>query len=121
MVLTGGDGHRYKTVKRYDRDLKADILSDLNVGRSNHGCGIFWHNDTKVCIGKCKIQVMSLSFFQFYIVVGGGNNVTENLQSTEILIATFGGNFHWLTVGPLPAAMRELAGASINNTVYMSG
>ena len=64
---------------------------------------------------------MSLSFFQFYIVAGGWNYVTENLQSTEILIATFGGNFYWLTVGPLPAAMRELAGASINNTVYMSG
>ena len=57
------------------------------------------------------------------MVVGGWNKTEKNLKSTEILTSDppLGGTWAWKFVGDLPEAKRGLAGAKIDNTVYMSG
>ena len=53
---------------------------------------------------------------QIYLVAGGYTNATYSLSSTEIYEAG-----QWTEVGVLPAAVGGLRGASVQNTVYMTG
>ena len=113
MVLTGGF-RRWKHVTRYPGNAE---LPQLNDERSNHGCSSFLLDDgNKVC-KKCKytIQVVSILSFQIYIVAGGSNPSKEFLETTEMFITI------WILVGSLPFGVYGLAGATINNTVFMSG
>ena len=54
---------------------------------------------------------------QVFLVVGGlhGQNFIDN---TELFSA---GQSKWTTVGPLPQAIAGLAGATLANTVFMTG
>ena len=62
-----------------------------------------------------QIQVVSILSFQIYIVAGGSNPSNEFLETTEMFTTI------WILVGPLPFGVHGLAGATINNTVFMSG
>ena len=52
------------------------------------------------------------------LLVAGGNVGAEKLSSTEILVTLAG---EWRTVGRLPSAVDGLRGATLDNTVYMTG
>ena len=51
-------------------------------------------------------------------MAGGFDQGNSLLSSTEILVTLAG---VWRTVGPLPTAVRGLRGATLDNTVYMTG
>ena len=51
-------------------------------------------------------------------MAGGWENVFDYLSSTEILVTLAG---VWRTVGRLPTAVAGLRGATLDNTVYMTG
>ena len=53
---------------------------------------------------------------QVLLVAGGYGD--KRLSSTEILVTLAGG---WRTVGQLPTAVYGLRGATLDNTVYMTG
>ena len=65
-----------------------------------------------------QIQVVSILSFQIYIVAGGTSPSNEYVETTEILTDV---DSTWKPVGPLPFGVKGLAGATINNTVFMSG
>ena len=48
----------------------------------------------------------------------GGLHGTNRIDNTEIFSA---GQSKWTTVGPLPQAIAGLAGATLANTVFMTG
>ena len=71
-----------------------------------------------------QIQVVSILSFQIYIVAGGTSPSNEYVETTEILTdvdSEFGGGSTWKRVGSLPFGVKGLAGATINNKVFMSG
>ena len=50
--------------------------------------------------------------------MAGGYDEANYLSSTEILVTLAG---EWRTVGRLPTALYSLRGATLDNTVYMTG
>ena len=52
------------------------------------------------------------------LLVAGGWDGDNYLSSTEILVTLAG---VWRTVGRLPTAVSGLRGATLDNTVYMTG
>ena len=52
------------------------------------------------------------------LLVAGGFDNGRILSSTEILVTLAG---EWRTVGRLPTAVSGLRGATLDNTVYMTG
>ena len=52
------------------------------------------------------------------LVTGGWNQDNENLDSTEIYQE---GQRQWREVGPLPAGIMRIRGATLDNTVFMTG
>ena len=52
------------------------------------------------------------------LVTGGWNQDNENLDSTAI---DQEGQRQWREVGPLPAGIMRIRGATLDNTVFMTG
>ena len=52
------------------------------------------------------------------LVTGGWNQDNENLDSTEIYQE---GQRQWREVGTLPAGIMRIRGATVDNTVFMTG
>ena len=112
--------HRYTQEQGWVEDLL-----DLTMGRYGHGCAAFTMKEEQVktfFIGKPKILS---SIFQIYLVAGGCRqwhneylyeHCIEYLASTEVYQ---GGQ--WITVEPLPVAVMGVRGATLDNTVFMTG
>ena len=113
-------------VHRYTRDVGwVEDLPDMNDGRYGHGCAAFTMNQEQVRNHRhYYITTLFFIIFQIYLMAGGcrqwysGFDVQciEYLASTEIY---HGG--HWIIVEPLPVAVLGVRGASLDNTVYMTG
>ena len=113
-------------VHRYTRDVGwVEDLPDMTVGRYGHGCASFTMNQEQVRNHRhYYITTLFFIIFQIYLMAGGcrqwysGFDVQciEYLASTEIY---HGG--HWIIVEPLPVAVLGVRGASLDNTVYMTG
>ena len=52
------------------------------------------------------------------LVAGGSDGNLDKLSSTEIMVTLPG---KWRSVGPLPAAVVGLRGATLDNMVFMTG
>ena len=120
-------------VHRYTRDQGwMEDLLDMTVGRYGHGCAAFTVNQEQVRDQR-SLQFL-LNAFQIYLVAGGcgrwqfladavshtdtyrDEECIEYLASTEV----YRGGL-WITVEPLPVAVMGVRGASLDNTVYMTG
>ena len=121
--LASSKVHRYTQEQGWVEDLP-----DLTVGRYGHGCGAFTMNQEQVRDQRNSQLPFNLITFQIYLVAGGcgrwqldidnygDEECIEYLASTEVYR---GGR--WITVEPLPVAVIGLRGASLDNTVYMTG
>ena len=123
----GSKVHRYTQAQGWVEDLP-----DLIHGRYGHGCAAFTVNQEQVRDQR-NLQFLSITF-QIYLVAGGcgrwqlraddvshidtysDEECIEYLASTEV----YRGGW-WITVEPLPVAVMGVRGASLDNTVYMTG
>ena len=117
VLLTGGYLGR-RTVSRYNRDgWMEESFPILNEGRYMHGCAAFIM-DLEPVRGRRYKHQSNFYYVQVFLVVGGRGSTSRFLDSTEV----FGGpSGQWVTMKPLPVAVRGLAGAKISNTVFMFG
>ena len=121
VLLTGGYLGR-RTVSRYNRDgWMEESFPILNEGRHMHGCAAFVMDLEPVKGSNISLQIYR-PYYNFYaqvfLVVGGQGSTLRFLDSTEV----FGGSSgQWVTMKPLPVAVKGLAGAKISNTVFMFG
>ena len=48
-------------VSKYTKDGWKEDLAQLNIGRSDHGCGYF-ENDAKIMVGRFIFKIFILNF-----------------------------------------------------------
>ena len=135
VLLTGGfnsvvdcpsPGEVSSKVHRYTQDLGwVEDLPDLKDGRYGHGCASFTMDAEQVTDHRSSEFI--LAFFQIYLVAGGCGQwqfdlycldvqCLEILASTEVYLEG-----KWITVEPLPVGVVGVRGATLDNTVYMTG
>ena len=86
----------------------------LIMGRAEHACGHYVHNDIVVSATCCyNHHNLTICCDQVHLVVGGGGGSPHGpLDTTEIL---YEGGDSWAEGGALPQALITLKAVSINN------
>ena len=120
-VLTGGGYPVTDKVSRYNRDGLVEYLPNLNTERWAHACSslekdgetVSLHYFSVICTRYVELLIILVKVYLVVGGLGGGNNA---LASTELFMSGA-----WMTVDPLPAALRHLRAITIQNVVYVSG
>jgi len=105
FVITGGhDGDYISRVSLYSSAGWVRNLASLNTARSDHGCASYTDSNGQ----------------EVLLVAGGDTTGTGSttLATTEILRTIDG---RWTMAGNLPDAVYGLSGATLANTVFMTG
>ena len=107
MILTGGLQHDRKVgVYRGDGRYYSHLPS-LNTGRQSHGCAGYYNT---------VLGVRSLVL----LVAGGLNSFNRSLYSSEMFEFDVKQR-DWRYASPLHLSLTGLRGATIHNTIFMSG
>jgi len=106
FILTGGGNPPRTDAIQYSSQGMIKRLPHLNIGRRQHGCGIYFNRE----VGE-----------DFYIVAGGWTDTSrsQGFAGTEILQA---GGIAWNKFAPqLPKPLHSIASVSLGSSVALIG
>ena len=119
MVITGGYDPETGTqarVTQFWQDGSNKNLPELNFARFYHGCSSYVDSDNNIVSRVLKVYKIVIKLYQVLLVTAGYND--GYVRSTELLVT---GTSSWTLAADYPLPVTGLSGASINNTVLMTG